>query len=445
MGWPVAPNPELPLLPARASSATSLADVPGVVNRRYPLIHPLAILCIVDTGANRREREFQLAMDELDGAQRLAKRALARVRPEDLAPGRARALVAALGSMEKLVSAAAVRYSGVAGKDAATVLAGARGTSVSKARAGLAVADQLSAVPVAREAFRAGELSLDQAMAIAPAAVAAPERAGALVEAARTASVSELRQEAARAMQRARGDDAQAALERRLHERRYCRITCPDGGGVRFEAFLSAVDGSKLRSAIEREGDRVFADLWKAGVKEERHERVLADALVRLVSGTARGTPGASQVLVRVDAAALVRGSVGTDEICEIDGVGPVSVRAATELLGEGFFTLLVQDGSDIRTVTSTTRVVPGRVEKALMLRDTTCCVPGCGATHGLQTDHWRLDFARRGPTQLDNLCRLCGVHHRMKTRTGWRLLGGPGRWEWPPPRQRVLPARARP
>jgi hypothetical protein len=54
---------------------------------------------------------------------------------------------------------------------------------------------------------------------------------------------------------------------------------------------------------------------------------------------------------------------------------------------------------------------------------------PGCGATHFLEIDHWRLDFARGGLTVLDNLCRLCSVHHKMKTNGLLRLGGGPGRW----------------
>lgn len=63
-----------------------------------------------------------------------------------------------------------------------------------------------------------------------------------------------------------------------------------------------------------------------------------------------------------------------------------------------------------------------------------------CGARlwggHGLVTDHWRIDYARGGPTQLSNLARLCARHHDLKTYRGFRLEGGPGQWRFvaPPP-----------
>lgn len=55
-----------------------------------------------------------------------------------------------------------------------------------------------------------------------------------------------------------------------------------------------------------------------------------------------------------------------------------------------------------------------------------------------LELDHWRIPFCQGGPTSLDNLCRVCRAHHRMKTHRGFVLDGGPGGWRWRPPR--VLP-----
>ena len=132
-----------------------------------------------------------------------------------------------------------------------------------------------------------------------------------------------------------------------------------------------------------------------------------------------------------VDAEALRRGSVEGGELCEIEGIGPVSVEAASELLGEGGLQFVVRDGIDIRTVTGTTRSLPQRLAAALMVRDRTCAVEGCGKRHGLEADHCRVDFADGGPTALANLARLCPEHHDLKTYGGWRLEGGPGRWKW--------------
>jgi Domain of unknown function (DUF222) len=305
------------------------------------------------------------------------------------------------------------------GRDPATHLAALTGTSVGAARADLALAERLEHLPEVQAAVRAGRVSSSQARVIAPAAEAAPEKAAELVDAAGTESLRALGRRA-RATERAgRGEAAQEEREHEVHRRRTCRTWVTGDGGVRLEARLGAVAGARLLSALERR----TAEL--VGESDEPMERVRADALVDLVTGGR----GRAEVCVRVDAAALARGAVVGEESCEIDGVGPVSVRAARSLLGEGLWTLLVTSGTDITTVTSSTRVVPRKVKVALEARDPCCVVPGCGSTFSLQVDHWRVDFAETGPTELANLCRLCSVHHRHKTNGILVLGGGPGKW----------------
>jgi hypothetical protein len=138
--------------------------------------------------------------------------------------------------------------------------------------------------------------------------------------------------------------------------------------------------------------------------------------------------------VILIDAAALRRGTTEGDETCEIDGLGPVSVAAATELIGEGGLTHLVRDGIDICTVTKKSRVVAACIEIALLVRDRTCAVPGCPKRLGLEIDHRVLDYAKGGPTELKNLVRLCPEHHDLKTHGGWRLEGQPGSFKWVAP-----------
>ena len=138
--------------------------------------------------------------------------------------------------------------------------------------------------------------------------------------------------------------------------------------------------------------------------------------------------------MVVIDAEALRRGTTKGDELCEIEGIGPVSVAAATELLSEGGFQYLVREGFDIRTVTKTSRTVASCIDMALIVRDRTCAVPGCGKRLGLERDHWKVEYGDDGPTELANLARLCPAHHALKTHGGWRLEGGPGRWKWMAP-----------
>lgn len=218
---------------------------------------------------------------------------------------------------------------------------------------------------------------------------------------------------------------SERAREARAHARRYCRTWEPDEGGLRLEAWLTKRDGAALVARLEREADAVFEE---ADAREPR-ERYRADALVRLAGRT--GTGSDAHVVVRVDAGALRRGSVAGGEVCEIAGVGPVPVDTARELLGDCFYNVVVTDGVDVRCVTGTKRTIPRALRLALAERDRTCVVPGCPVADHLEIDHWRVDFARGGPTTLDNLARLCGRHHSMKTTLGWRLAGGPGQWRW--------------
>lgn len=398
-----------------------------------------------------------MATGQIRRATALVRAVLRAADPERISPAAAAEMAALLGALEKLSAAAAVRYAQRSGKDAAGLLATVSGTARGAARKRLGLAAQLGGVPACHDAFVNGELSIDQAAAIAPLAAVSPAAADDLVRTARTSSVKELRAEAARALHRERGEHEALERARRLHARRYCRTSVTEGGGVRLEALMAPLDGATILAALDRETDAVWKRCADAGRVESR-DHCRADALVLLLSGKStpatvrardrqhapvaadrtdrRPVSGTADVLVRVDAAALVRGEVRDGERCEIAGIGPVPVEHARQLIGEGFFTLLVQDGADIRTVTSTTRAVPTRVLKALMLRDPNCVVPRCGATEHLEIDHWQIDFARGGRTQLDNLCRLCALHHRMKTRTGWRLMGGPGHWRWLPPRR---------
>jgi len=58
-----------------------------------------------------------------------------------------------------------------------------------------------------------------------------------------------------------------------------------------------------------------------------------------------------AQMGLRVDEAAFERGSLQTGEICEIEGVGPVSLATARELLGDSIAKLLVTSATDVHAI----------------------------------------------------------------------------------------------
>ena len=217
---------------------------------------------------------------------------------------------------------------------------------------------------------------------------------------------------------------------------RHLRWRRDEAGGIRGEFLCDEVAWARVSPRLEAEAQR----RWRAagaGASEDSLDALRLDALLDLLAGSSGQGPGArAHTLVLIDAEALRRGTAQADELCEIEGIGPVSVDAATELIGEGGLQFLVRDGVDIRTVTSTTRALAQRIQMALLSRDRVCVVPGCGKHLGLEADHWQIDFSCGGETSLANLARLCPQHHDLKTYGGWRLEGGPGNWAWVPPKR---------
>lgn len=113
-------------------------------------------------------------------------------------------------------------------RSAAHDLARTTGTSVGQAKEALETGRKLRDLPATADAARRGELSSQQAAAIADAAAADPDAEERLLEASRSGSIGELRAECARA--KANACDLEAR-RRRIHARR-CLRTWTDGEGV---------------------------------------------------------------------------------------------------------------------------------------------------------------------------------------------------------------------
>jgi HNH endonuclease len=333
------------------------------------------------------------------------------------------------------------------------------GSSAGAAKGRLAAAERAAVDPALTDALHEGGLSSAQLAVVTNAASEAPESTGDLLDLVEQgASHQELTDAAARLKAAARSRESERARRARVHTNRHLRAHQVETGGVRGEFFCDEVEWARIAPRIEARAK----ELWKAaGGGSEPLEAFRLDALIEQLSGAdgpggAGGTgdaggpgdaggrfdPGGSsspskgsraraRAIVVIDAAALRRGTSQGDEICEIEGIGPVSVEAATELLSEASVRFVIREGFDIKTVTKTTRDVAACIEAALIVRDRTCARPGCGKRLGLEVDHRCVDFGDDGPTELDNLVRLCPQCHDLKTYGGWRLEGKPGSWEW--------------
>jgi len=131
--------------------------------------------------------------------------------------------------------------------------------------------------------------------------------------------------------------------------------------------------------------------------------------------------PPTSTTVVRVDLDALLRGRAEPGELCEIDGQGPIPVAMAKDLANDSVLAVLFHRAGDVRAISHLGRTINARLRTALVYRDRTCVVPGCGVSGGLEIDHVH-DVSLGGPTELDNLALLCHHHHHLKTYEGWVL-----------------------
>ena len=280
-----------------------------------------------------------------------------------------------------------------------------------------------------------------------------------------------------------------ARHHQKLRQDRRCRTFTDGDGALRLEAVLAPATGAELVAALDTQVDRIFRAATRSGYYESP-DAYRADALVALVtgrgilgpsrrnktgadSGTAGTEPGGSdstsssdsdpatsqpdsvdatpgcrqpgpgtQVIIRTDLSALRRGHTRPGEVCEIEGVGPIPVDEAISAMGRALCHLVVTNGVDVTTICRLGRNIPTPLALALLERDRTCVVPGCDVTKGLEFDHWQVDYAQGGTISMDNLARLCKHHHRLKTHQGFRLMGGPGQWEFVAPDTPKRPKR---
>jgi len=252
------------------------------------------------------------------------------------------ALAAAIENMAATVKglAAARAASGGAWKDAgdrsaAHHLARTTGTSVGQATEAIETARRLEKLPAVAAAARAGELSPEQAAAVADAASVDASAETSLVAKARTSSLGELREECARTKAAARPDAE--ARRKAIHAQRYLRSWADAEGAWNLKMRDNPEVGAEVMAAVDAIRDRLFKAARDEG-REEPSEAYAADALAELArtggaGEGARRTRSRAKIIVRVDLPALLRGQVCNGEVCELAGFGPVAASAIRDLI----------------------------------------------------------------------------------------------------------------
>jgi hypothetical protein len=371
------------------------------------------------------------------------RRAVNQLEPRSLSAAEAQTLVKLFAEGERLcaagktLAARRVERSGAwregGHRSAAHWMAAATGVAVGQAVGTLQTARRLEHLPATTHAFVSGELSETKVKEVTSAAAASPGTERELLAAARTETVTALKDRCLKIRAAAAVDERDAYD--RIRRARYFRHWTDTEGAFMLQVRLTPDDGARVMAGVEPHRARITAEARATGRKESS-EAHAADALVALATQGAGPGPRAV-VHVRVDRSALVRGHAKRGETCDIPGMGPIPVAAARRLASDAIFKAVLTEGAEVRAVAHVGRTVPARVRTALEARDPTCVVPGCDTRQGLEIDHL-IPFASGGPTTLDNLARLCEWHHYLKSHHDYRLGGGPDNWTWagpdPPP-----------
>ncbi|MEI2652652.1 MAG: hypothetical protein V9G12_10945 [Microthrixaceae bacterium] len=343
---------------------------------------------------------------------------------------------------------------------AAAWLALRQGTDTGRARADLATSEQLGALPDTADAVRNGELSPQQAGAVAAGASANPAAENDLLETAKSDSLRHTKEEAARRRAEVEAEESKVERERKVRAGRKA-YWWSKGGRWCLYAEGPLAEGAALEQALENRIGEIHRDR-RHGQREGR-EQYAYDALIDLTTGANGSTePGDTSdadtdaggtddsvrrsgqggssgrgsrrresvrrlMLVRVDLAALVNGAVGDGDVCEIPGIGPVSVEQARTMFGDSILRLVTTNGTAVIDVVNPARKPTEAQRIAKLWTDPKCCVAGCNRTVDLEYEH-REDYARTQHTVLVESEHMCTFHHQLKTLENWQLVAGTGR-----------------
>ncbi len=280
------------------------------------------------------------------------------------------------------------------------------------ARATVDLARTLPSLPATSEAFARGDISRRHAEAIANACTSERRDAivdfeSALVDAARVASVRELRGIVQHVTDAIDGDGG-AATANEHHERRRLHVSPTLDGMVAIDGLLDPESGEVVLSALDA---AMRVDLEPGDVRSKPQRR--ADALVQLCAGE----HVVANVSVLVDVESLERRG-GIDAAmrarAEAAHVGALSAETLRRLSCDaGISRVITQGCSEPLDVGRATRTISPALRRALVVRDGGCSFPGCDRPPGWCDAHHRVHWADGGETRLDNLVLLCRRHHR--------------------------------
>lgn len=292
------------------------------------------------------------------------------------------------------------------------------------------MARALDGMTIAARAHREGAFGSAHLRILAKAARDHPEAyqeaEAALVDAARTASLRELRRLVDYWTQNLDPDAAVDAAEA-LHDRRRVHISSTFQGMVRLDGWLDREGGATVIAALGAHADRAARDPEDGRSPAQAR----ADAFVEICRdhldhGRLPVTGGERPHLnVTVDLGVLEQRA---GKPCEANEVGVITPDAALRLACDAGVTRIITRGpSEPLGVGRRTRTISPAQRRALDLRDGGCRYPGCDRPQRWCDGHHIRHWIHGGPTDLDNLVLLCRRHHRRVHEEGETIaLDGP-------------------
>ena len=291
----------------------------------------------------------------------------------------------------------------------------------------VAVGHAMETLPQIAAAFASGELSPDKVRELCR--VATPADEDIWLEVARQASAAQLTR-IVRAGRRCmdQADPDQASVQR---AQRGLWTTWDDDGTLRLRAILSPEDGAKVHAALEAVRRALPAPSRESlDPAIDRPAAHRADALVAVCERALAGGGEIGdrpvvvpQLVVHVDAGVLT----GTDPAgrCHLDGGPWLSPEVARRIgCDTEVVAITERDGLPI-DVGRARRIVSLPLRRALQVRDGFCRFPGCAVPARFTEAHHLEHWIDGGPTDLDNLCCACGLHHGLLHQGVVRILRG--------------------
>lgn len=388
------------------------------------------------------------------------------------------ALIEAIGAWERVASWAAAgqarviaelagRRRGARGAFLADDVAVRLSTTRAVADGKVALALELSRVPVVADALGRGDVDVRRAMVLTEELSRLDDAAATAVAAevlprATTCTAPQLRSRLRRLELLRDPEGARQRHERACAERRLELTPAPDAMAW-LSAYLPADDAVAIHQSLTAlAGDAAPGD---DRTLDQRRADALVDVTTRWLDAGVHpdGTPLPTRqgrrphLTVTASASTLL----GLDDAPgELAGYGPIPPAMARRIAARATWQPLLADAwTGEPLARSTRRYAPTQGQRdAVVLRDRTCTFPGCrmpaarcDIDHIEPYDHDRDAHATvggsgagtpdqpaspiEGQTRVDNLHALCRHHHRAKTHAGWtpsRDDDGITRWRTP-------------